>query len=84
MTTSLAGDGGSSISTVAQQREENVHVRNGISEEAFVAMRRSRDAALDMPVLMPPAAAGQHAGRAIAAARRQWRVLPARFLINAL
>ena len=37
------------VSTVAEQRELNVHVRNGISEEAFVAMRIKRDAALDMP-----------------------------------
>jgi glyoxylase-like metal-dependent hydrolase (beta-lactamase superfamily II) len=42
------------ISTVAEQREKNVHVRNGISEEEFVAMRTARDAALEMPVLILP------------------------------
>ncbi|AOE69205.1 MBL fold metallo-hydrolase [Pseudomonas fluorescens] len=42
------------VSTVAEQRELNVHVRNGISEEAFVAMRTKRDAALDMPTLILP------------------------------
>jgi hypothetical protein len=42
------------ISTVAEQREKNVHVRNGISEEEFVAMRTARDATLEMPVLMLP------------------------------
>lgn len=42
------------VSTVAEQRELNVHVRNGISEEAFVAMRIKRDAALDMPTLILP------------------------------
>jgi hypothetical protein len=42
------------ISTVADEREHNIHVRNGISEEAFVAMRQARDATLDMPVLILP------------------------------
>ena len=32
----------------------NVHVRDGISEEEFVAMRTARDATLDMPVLIMP------------------------------
>lgn len=42
------------ISTVAEERERNVHVRNGISEEEFVALRRARDATLPMPALMFP------------------------------
>jgi glyoxylase-like metal-dependent hydrolase (beta-lactamase superfamily II) len=42
------------ISSVAEQREKNVHVRNGISEEEFVAMRHARDATLDMPTLILP------------------------------
>lgn len=42
------------ISTVADQRELNIHVRNGISEEEFVAMRSARDATLDMPALLLP------------------------------
>lgn len=41
-------------STVAEQRADNVHVRNGISEEAFVTMRTQRDASLDMPTLILP------------------------------
>jgi len=40
--------------TVAQQRAHNIHVRDGIDEEAFVAMREKRDASLDMPVLILP------------------------------
>ncbi|KHK65511.1 MBL fold metallo-hydrolase [Pseudomonas frederiksbergensis] len=40
--------------TVAEQRADNVHVRNGISEQAFVAMRTQRDASLDMPALILP------------------------------
>jgi glyoxylase-like metal-dependent hydrolase (beta-lactamase superfamily II) len=42
------------VSSVADEREHNVHVRNGISEEEFVAMRSARDAALDMPTLILP------------------------------
>ena len=42
-------------SSVAEQRAHNVHVHAGITEEAFVAMRRARDASLSMPVLMLPA-----------------------------
>jgi glyoxylase-like metal-dependent hydrolase (beta-lactamase superfamily II) len=42
------------ISTVAEQRERNVHVRDGTSEETFVAMRTARDAKLDMPQLILP------------------------------
>jgi glyoxylase-like metal-dependent hydrolase (beta-lactamase superfamily II) len=41
-------------STVADERAKNVHVRDGIGEEAFVAMRRARDATLDMPALLLP------------------------------
>ena len=40
--------------TVADQRAHNIHVHDGISEEAFVAMRTKRDATLDMPVLILP------------------------------
>lgn len=43
------------VSSVAQERAHNVHVRNGISEDAFVAMRDARDATLDMPTLILPA-----------------------------
>jgi glyoxylase-like metal-dependent hydrolase (beta-lactamase superfamily II) len=42
------------VSTVGEERERNIHVRNGISEEEFVAMRSARDAALDMPTLILP------------------------------
>jgi glyoxylase-like metal-dependent hydrolase (beta-lactamase superfamily II) len=42
------------VSTVAEEREKNVHVRNGISEEEFVAMRHARDATLGMPTLILP------------------------------
>ena len=42
------------VSTVAEQREQNIHVRDGVSEEEFVAMRTRRDATLEMPVLILP------------------------------
>jgi glyoxylase-like metal-dependent hydrolase (beta-lactamase superfamily II) len=42
------------VSTVAEQRAHNIHIRDGINEEAFVAMRTARDATLNMPVLMLP------------------------------
>ena len=42
------------VTTVAEQRRKNIHVRDGISEEEFVAMRRQRDATLEMPVLILP------------------------------
>lgn len=40
--------------TVAEQRAANIHIRDGISEDAFVAMRTARDATLEMPVLILP------------------------------
>ncbi|WP_379548885.1 MBL fold metallo-hydrolase [Qipengyuania sp. DSG2-2] len=40
--------------TVEQQRASNVHVRDGVTEEEFVALRTSRDATLSMPGLILP------------------------------
>lgn len=40
--------------TVAQQRQSNVQIRDGVSEEAFVAMRNARDATLAAPALLVP------------------------------
>ncbi len=41
-------------STVADQRRSNIHVRDGIDEDAFVAMRAARDRTLGMPHLILP------------------------------
>jgi glyoxylase-like metal-dependent hydrolase (beta-lactamase superfamily II) len=41
--------------TVGEQREKNIHVRDGTSEDEFVAMRIARDATLEMPTLILPA-----------------------------
>jgi glyoxylase-like metal-dependent hydrolase (beta-lactamase superfamily II) len=40
--------------TVAAQRESNVHAHDGITEDEFVAMREARDRALEMPRLILP------------------------------
>jgi glyoxylase-like metal-dependent hydrolase (beta-lactamase superfamily II) len=40
--------------TVAGQREKNVHVKEGVTEEEFVAMRTTRDAKLSAPRLLLP------------------------------
>lgn len=40
--------------TVQEEREENVHVKDGVSEDAFVAMRIARDATLSAPRLLLP------------------------------
>ncbi|WP_422003368.1 MBL fold metallo-hydrolase [Reyranella sp.] len=40
--------------TVADERAHNVHVRDGVDEAGFVAMRTGRDATLAAPVLLLP------------------------------
>lgn len=40
--------------TVAEERARNVHVHEGVTREAFVDMRRKRDATLAMPNLLLP------------------------------
>ncbi len=40
--------------TVADERAHNIHVRDGISEDDFVAMRTARDHTLGMPRLIIP------------------------------
>lgn len=44
----------SGLCTVADQRQGNIHVRDGVSEADFVAMRQARDATLAMPRLILP------------------------------
>jgi glyoxylase-like metal-dependent hydrolase (beta-lactamase superfamily II) len=43
------------VSTVAEQKRDNVHVHDGVTEAAFVEMRTSRDRTLAKPVLLLPA-----------------------------
>jgi glyoxylase-like metal-dependent hydrolase (beta-lactamase superfamily II) len=40
--------------TVAAERAQNIHVRDGITEEEFVRNRTARDRTLAMPVLIMP------------------------------
>jgi len=40
--------------TVGEERRHNVHVREGIGEDEFVAMRTARDKTLNMPKLILP------------------------------
>ncbi|CAK13003.1 MBL fold metallo-hydrolase [Pseudomonas entomophila] len=42
------------VTTVAEQRADNIHIHEGVSEESFVEMREARDKTLDMPVLILP------------------------------
>ena len=41
--------------TVGEQRSANIHVRDGIGEDEFVAVRTKHDATLEVPVLLLPA-----------------------------
>ena len=40
--------------SVAEQRAANIHIHDGVSEAAFVAMRTARDRTLGMPALILP------------------------------
>ena len=51
------GPGGREIrweTTVAEEKAANIHVRDGVSEDEFVAMRTARDKTLAMPKLIIP------------------------------
>ena len=41
--------------SIGAQKRGNLHVRDGVSEQEFVALRRARDATLSMPTLILPA-----------------------------
>lgn len=50
--------------TVAEQRARNVHVHDGVDEDAFVALRETRDATLAAPaLLLPSVQVNMRAGR---------------------
>jgi glyoxylase-like metal-dependent hydrolase (beta-lactamase superfamily II) len=40
--------------TVAAEREHNIHIHDGVSEAEFVKLRAERDATLEMPMLILP------------------------------
>jgi len=41
--------------TIGEQRETNIHVKDGITKEEFVTLRETRDATLDLPTYIFPA-----------------------------
>ena len=52
------GPGGREVrceTTIAEQKRSNIHVREGVDEASYVAMRNARDATLAMPTLILPA-----------------------------
>lgn len=50
--------------TVGAERRDNVHVRDGVDEEAFVRLRTARDATLAVPaLLLPSVQVNMRAGR---------------------
>lgn len=49
-----AGRGPQHMTTVQAERDDNIHVRAGVSEAEFAAMRAARDATLSMPALLLP------------------------------
>lgn len=51
------GPGGRAVAcetTIGEQRRSNIHVRDGVDENAFVTLRNARDATLAMPALILP------------------------------
>jgi glyoxylase-like metal-dependent hydrolase (beta-lactamase superfamily II) len=50
--------------TVGEQRAKNLHARDGIAEEEFVALRQARDRTLEMPqLILPSIQVNMRAGR---------------------
>ena len=52
------GPGGRAVAcetSIGAQKRSNIHVREGVAEAEYVALRQARDATLAMPVLMLPA-----------------------------
>jgi CRISPR/Cas system CMR subunit Cmr4 (Cas7 group RAMP superfamily) len=44
----------SHLSSVKAQKENNIHIHDGVTKEEFVDMRIKRDKTLEMPVLILP------------------------------
>ncbi|MGH8124185.1 MAG: MBL fold metallo-hydrolase [Rudaea sp.] len=68
--------GTASETTVGAEKRENIHVRAGVAEDEFVAMRSARDATLSMPkLLLPSLQVNLRAGELPAAAANGLRYL---------
>jgi glyoxylase-like metal-dependent hydrolase (beta-lactamase superfamily II) len=59
--------------TVRAERDGNVHLRGGVTEAEFVAMRYARDATLAAPTLLLPSI--QVNSGSLSAGRAKWRAL---------
>lgn len=76
------GPGGREVrceTTIGAQREGNIHLRDGVDEASFVALRRGRDATLAVPALLLPALQVNLAAGHLPAPRvdgRRYLVLP--------
>ncbi|MDA0705142.1 MAG: MBL fold metallo-hydrolase [Proteobacteria bacterium] len=42
------------VCTVAEQQQDNIHIKAGVSRAEFIAMRAARDATLNLPALIVP------------------------------
>ena len=42
------------MTTVADEKANNIHVHDGVTEDQFVQMRTARDKTLEMPTLILP------------------------------
>jgi glyoxylase-like metal-dependent hydrolase (beta-lactamase superfamily II) len=60
--------------TVRDERKNNVHIRDGVSEEEFVAMRKARDKTLAAPKLILPSLQVNIRGGALPKAEEDGRV----------
>ena len=75
-TTSRAGASRGGNPPSREQREHNIHVHDGVTEDAFVRMREERDRTLAFPGLLLDALADQYPWRAAARAGGERRFLP--------
>jgi len=60
--------------TVRDERENNVHIRDGVSEQEFVAMRKARDKTLAAPKLILPSLQVNIRGGALPKAEEDGRI----------
>ena len=61
--------------TVGEQREKNVHVKDGIAEQDFATVRAKRDATLAAPRLSAAVDPSQHSCRKVSAQTVKWRAI---------
>ena len=63
-------------STVGEQRRDNIHIHDGVTEDEFISMRTARDAALGVPrLILPSVQINMRAGHLPAAEENGMRYL---------